>query len=107
MVDDLLDVSRLTRGRITLRTAPVDLKAVVARAVELTRPQIKARRHALSVAAPSEPLPVEADATRLEQVIANLLHNAVQYTPQSGRIDVTVTAEDGSAVVAVRDNGVG
>ncbi len=107
MIDDLLDVSRLTRGQVDLRKTPVDLRDVVARAVETIRPQVEARRHTLTVAAPAKPLLMEADPTRLEQVLANLLHNAAKYTPDGGRIEVTATAGSGAAVVAVRDNGVG
>ena len=79
-MDDLLDVSRITRGKIELRKEPVDLAAVVARAVETSRPLIDARGHQLTVALPAEPVRVEADPTRLAQVVANLLNNAAKYT---------------------------
>ena len=80
MVDDLLDVSRITRGKIELRKEVVDLASVVSRTVEATRPLIEDRRHELTVDLPPEPVRLEADPTRLEQVLANLLNNAAKYT---------------------------
>src|SRR5262249_14446049 len=76
LVDDLLDVSRITRGKIELHKEPVELAAIVARAVETSRPLIDARKHVLTVALPPEPVRVEADTTRLTQVVSNLLNNA-------------------------------
>src|SRR5262249_60296692 len=107
LVDDLLDVSRITRGKVTLRKEPVDLAAVVARAVEVSRALIDARRHELAVTLPPEPVRLEADATRLAQVVANLLNDAAKYTEERGRIWLTVGRDGGEAVVRVRDNGVG
>jgi signal transduction histidine kinase len=107
LVDDLLDVSRITRGQIVLRKTPADLGAILARAVEMSRPFVQSCGHSLTVSEPTRPMPVEADATRLEQVFGHLLHNAAKYTPEGGRIDVSITGGDGIAVVAVRDNGVG
>jgi signal transduction histidine kinase/CheY-like chemotaxis protein len=107
LLDDLLDVSRITRGKIELRKATVDLAVVVADAVETTRPLIDERRHTLTVQLPERPLHVHADATRLGQVIANLLNNAAKFTEPGGTIDVTVAAESPEAVVRVRDNGPG
>jgi len=107
LVDDLLDVSRITRGKITLQTEPVDLGAVVARAVETSRPLIDQREHQLTVSLPREPVRVEADATRLAQVLANLLNNAAKYTEKGGYIGLGATLEDGEAVVRVRDSGMG
>src|SRR5207302_8736912 len=86
LVDDLLDISRITRGKIRLQTEPVDLANVVARAVETCRPLIDQRRHRLSVAAPPQPLRVEGDAVRLAQVVGNLLNNAAKYTEEGGQI---------------------
>ena len=80
LVDDLLDVSRITRGKIELRKEVVDLASVVDRAVEATRPLIEDRRHELTVDLPPEPVRLEADPTRLAQVLANLLNNAAKYT---------------------------
>src|SRR5262249_44109905 len=107
LVDDLLDVSRITRGQIVLRKTPADLGTVLARAVEMSRPFVQSCRHSLTVSEPTRPLPVEADSTRLEQVFGHLLHNAAKYTPEGGRIDVSITGSEGTAAVTVRDNGVG
>jgi CheY-like chemotaxis protein len=107
LVDDLLDVSRISRGQIALRTEPVDLAAAVARAVEISRPLIDARHHALTVEVPPEPLPVDGDLTRLAQVFANLLNNAAKYTPDGGRVGLTVAHAGDTAEVRVRDTGVG
>jgi PAS domain S-box-containing protein len=107
LVDDLLDVSRITRGKITLQMARLDLAGAVARAVETSRPVIDARRHQLTVTLPAAPLWVVGDATRLAQVLANLLTNAAKYTPDGGRIELLIEAKPGEAVLRVRDNGVG
>ena len=92
LVDDLLDVSRITRGKIRLQTEAVDLAAVVERAVETSRPLIDARGHELTVALPPEPVRVRGDPVRLAQVLANLLNNAAKYTEEGGRIWLTVGA---------------
>ncbi len=107
LVDDLLDVSRITRGKITLRKEPVLLADVVARAVELARPLVDARGHALTVSLPPEPVRVEADAVRLTQVFANLLGNAAKYTPPRGSIWLTAECVGEEVAVRVRDTGVG
>jgi signal transduction histidine kinase/CheY-like chemotaxis protein len=107
LVDDLLDVSRITRGKAELRIEQAVLQTIVERAVETARPLIESREHALSVALPSEPLPLEADPTRLEQVLVNLLNNAAKYTDRGGRIQVEVEREASEAVVRVRDTGIG
>jgi PAS domain S-box-containing protein len=107
LVDDLLDVSRLMRGKITLRREPLDLAEVVSRAVEAVRPLVGARRQALEVALPPDPLRMEADPMRLEQVLINLLNNAAKYTEEGGRISLTAAPEDGEIVVRVRDTGMG
>jgi signal transduction histidine kinase len=107
LVDDLLDVSRITRGKIQLRKEPADLGAVLGRAVETARPLIESNRHALTVALPAEPIKLQADATRLEQVFANLLNNAAKYTERGGRISLAAERSGGEAVVRVRDNGFG
>jgi signal transduction histidine kinase len=107
LVDDLLDVSRITRGKIDLRRERVDLADVVRNAVEISRPQIEAGRHELAVELPHEPLPVDGDPVRLAQVLANLLNNSSKYTPEGGRIGVTVGRQGEEAVVRVRDNGIG
>jgi signal transduction histidine kinase/PleD family two-component response regulator len=107
MVDDLLDVSRITRGKITLRTEPIDVASVVADAVETSRPLIESRRHELTVTVPPEPVRALGDPTRLAQVIANLLNNAAKYTEEGGRIWLGVERDGSEAVVRIRDTGVG
>jgi len=109
LVDDLLDVSRVTRGLVTVARAPLDLGRVVVEAVEQSRPLVDARRHRLDVdldpSAP--PLMVDGDHTRLVQVVTNLLTNAAKYTPEGGCIAVRLAASDGEAVLTVHDNGSG
>jgi PAS domain S-box-containing protein len=107
LIDDLLEVSRVTSGNIPMQKSDVDLGAIVARAIETSRPTIDAREHALDVDVPSEPLVVHGDPLRLTQVVVNLLNNAAKYTPERGRISVAVRAEGPEAVVHVRDNGMG
>jgi PAS domain S-box-containing protein len=107
LVDDLLDVSRITQGSIRLRKEVVDLGTIVQRAVEGNRPLIESRAHTLSLGLPAEPVRLEADATRLEQVISNLLNNAAKYTLPGGHIWVTAAREGEEAVVRVRDTGIG
>jgi PAS domain S-box-containing protein len=107
IVDDLLDVSRITRGKIALKKELIDLNNIVARTVESCQPQIDAHEHAVELHLPDGEMPVEADSTRLSQIILNLISNAVKYTPQGGHITVTVTREDEMAVLRVRDTGIG
>ena len=107
LVDDLLDVSRITRGSIRLRKEVVDLGATVQRAVEGTRPLIESRAHELILDLPKEPIRLEADPTRLEQIVSNLLDNAAKYTMPGGRIWVSAAREGSEAVVRVRDTGIG
>jgi PAS domain S-box-containing protein len=107
LVDDLLDVSRLSTGKVKLRKERVELAAVLARAVETSRPLIDARRHQLTVAVPDGPVWVDADVTRLAQVVSNLLNNAAKYTEEGGRIALAVGREGGEAVLRVRDSGAG
>jgi signal transduction histidine kinase/DNA-binding response OmpR family regulator len=107
LVDDMLDVSRITRGQIVLQMEPVELSDVVSRAVETSHPLIDQRRHELSVALPRERLRVEADLVRLSQVVANLLNNAAKYTAEGGLIWLTAEREGSEAVVRVRDSGMG
>jgi len=107
LVDDLLDVSRVARGKVTLSKRPVELAAVVAKAVEAAGPLLEQRRHALHVAVPPDRLTVEGDEVRLTQVVSNLLTNAARYTPPGGRIDVTGARERNEVVLRVRDNGTG
>jgi PAS domain S-box-containing protein len=107
LVDDLLDVSRITRGKLRLKSAPMDLADSVRRAIEATRPLIDRRHHRLHLEAPAEPVMVHGDSTRLTQVVLNLLNNAAKYTPEGGDISVELEAVDGEATVSVRDNGMG
>ncbi|SDM56042.1 Signal transduction histidine kinase [Oryzisolibacter propanilivorax] len=107
LVDDLLEVSRISRGKVELRRAPVDLASVLASAVETSTPQIDAMRHRLQLHLPRAPLRVDADAVRLSQVFANLLNNAAKYTDEGGEIVLAARAEGGQALVSVQDNGIG
>ncbi|MGI4843273.1 MAG: hybrid sensor histidine kinase/response regulator [Janthinobacterium lividum] len=107
LVDDLLDVSRVTRGLVELERERVDLKAVVASAVEQARPLIEARGHALDLHMASKRCWVHGDRIRLVQVIVNLLGNAAKYTPQGGAIALSVQTGEAEVTIAVRDNGIG
>jgi two-component system CheB/CheR fusion protein len=107
LIDDLLDVSRITRGKIELRKGPVDLAAAAAQAVEAARPLIEERGHRLEVALPPAPVRLEADAARLEQVLSNLLNNAAKYTEPGGRIALTAERHGGEVVIRVKDSGIG
>ena len=107
LVDDLMEVARVTRGRIELRKETVDLGAMLRSAVETSRPLIEAARHELIVDVPPEPVTLVADPVRLAQVIANLLNNAAKYTEEGGRITVSARREGEHAVIAVRDSGIG
>jgi signal transduction histidine kinase len=107
MVDDLLDVSRITRGKVELRKEPVDLVEVVLHAVEASRATVEAKSHTLRVSLPDEPLPLVADATRLEQVLSNLLRNSAKFTEAGGRIEIEAQRDGVGAVVTVRDDGIG
>ncbi|KLU36749.1 hypothetical protein AB595_12270 [Massilia sp. WF1] len=107
LVDDLLDIARITRGKIELKKEPVLLRTIVATAVETSIALIEAHRHTLGVELPAEPLELEADVTRMVQVLSNLLNNAAKYTPSGGRITLSVWREDGHAVIAVADSGIG
>jgi signal transduction histidine kinase len=107
MVDDLLEVSRISRGKIELRRERTELASVLRNAVETSLPLIEGARHKLTVDVPEQPLPLDADPVRLAQVFANLLNNSAKYTPEGGEITVRVGMEQGMAVIRVRDNGEG
>jgi signal transduction histidine kinase len=107
LVDDLLDVSRISRGKIELRKARVELGAVITRAVEAVRPLLGSRNHRLEVTPPDGPVWLDGDATRLEQVVVNLLTNAAKYTPPGGEVRLSAGREDGEVVLRVTDNGSG
>ena len=107
LVDDLLDVSRVTRGLVTINQGTVELGAVLREAVEQIKPVIEARHHHLTLDIGPFPMPVCGDRTRLIQVAANLLNNAAKYTPDGGELHVSLERRDGAAVLRVRDNGIG
>ena len=107
LVDDLLDVSRISRGLIELRRDPIMLKSALLQAVDSVRPLVESERHTLSVSLPEEPVVVLADAVRLTQVFTNLLTNAAKYTNPGGRIEVSVSREGGTVSVHIRDSGIG
>ena len=107
LIDDLLDVARISGGKLELKRQRADLRTILASAVETSLPLIEAGQHALEVDVPDLPLPVDADTTRISQVVANLLNNAAKYTPARGRIRLSVRREGSEAVVAVSDTGVG
>jgi CheY-like chemotaxis protein len=107
LVDDLLDMSRINRGLVELRKEPVALSEVVARAIETTRPLFDERQHRLEVSLPSEPLTMDADPARLEQMLSNLLNNAARYTEPGGCVWLAVACEGGDAVLRVQDTGIG
>ncbi|MEX2173416.1 MAG: PAS domain S-box protein [Pirellulaceae bacterium] len=107
LVDDLLDVSRVMRGKIELRKEHVELATVVARAVETAQPLIEVQGHQLDISLPPESLLLDADPVRLAQVVGNLLTNAAKYTEANGRIWLTAQRENDQAVLKVRDNGIG
>jgi PAS domain S-box-containing protein len=107
LIDDLLDVSRITTGKITLRRERVALADLMGRAVESARPLLDARRHDLVTALPPDPIFLDADPTRLVQVLGNLLNNAAKYTEEGGRVGLAARREGGEAVVSVTDTGTG
>ena len=107
LLDDLLDVSRITHGTLELRRSQIDLTSIVATAIEAARPLIDAKRHELTLELPIQTLRVDADLVRLSQVFANLLINAAKYTDAGGKIQLRAWQEDGQVAVSVRDNGIG
>lgn len=107
LLDDLLDVSRISQGKIELRRESIELATVVESAVETARPLIEARRHRLQIELPAPGLRLEADPLRLAQVISNLLTNAAKYTDPQGRIRLRARREGDELIIAVRDNGIG
>ncbi len=107
LVDDLLDVSRITRGKIELRREVVELRAVVRASLDALQPQFQAAEHAVRVDLPPQAVLIDADPTRIAQVVDNLLGNACKYTPDGGRVRVAVRVEGQEAVLTVEDNGIG
>ena len=107
LIDDLLDVSRVDRGKLELRTETVAINDVMRTGVETANPNIDAKGHSLTVTYPEAPLHVQGDPVRLAQVVANLLNNAAKFTPPQGRIELSARAEEGRVVLRVADNGIG
>ncbi|HUJ00725.1 MAG TPA: ATP-binding protein [Usitatibacter sp.] len=107
LVDDLLDVSRITTGKLTVRKSVFDLREAVRDAIETVRPFVDSREHVFEVSLAEDALPVDGDRARLGQVIGNLLHNAAKYTEPGGRIWLSAAREDGEATIRVRDSGIG
>jgi PAS domain S-box-containing protein len=107
LVDDLLDVSRINRGKIELRKEPLAISTIVQRAVETSQPLIESHRHAFTVRLPHEPTVVEGDLVRLSQAVSNLLNNAAKYTDEGGFIGLTVESTSDEVFIRVRDNGRG
>jgi len=107
LIDDLLDVSRVTRGQVTLDRQPVDLKTIASEALEQIRPLLEAKAHHLDIQLSPERTQVMGDRLRLVQVLVNVLGNAIRYTPNGGRIDLRMLADDGHLTLRVRDNGIG
>jgi signal transduction histidine kinase/ActR/RegA family two-component response regulator len=107
LLDDLLDVSRITRGRLELRKDYVDLQSLVSSAVETARPLLDAKHHTLTVELPTDPVELEVDPLRLSQALSNLLTNAAKYTDSHGRIHLTATRDELGLTIRVTDNGIG
>ena len=107
MIDDLLDVSRVTQGKIELRRKPVRIDDAIRAAVEISRPSIETANHDLAVDFADTPLWLNADEARLTQVVSNLLNNAAKYTPSGGKITISASKEGETALIKVSDNGIG
>jgi signal transduction histidine kinase len=107
LVDDLLDVSRITQGKISLKKEAVELARVIQHSIDTARTLLDAKRHYLSVNVSPAPIWVYGDFARLSQVVGNILNNAAKYTSEGGKIELTVSAERGEALICVRDNGIG
>jgi PAS domain S-box-containing protein len=107
LIDDLLDVSRITMGKVQLARQRVNLNKIVRDAVEACTPMLESRKHELNLSLPADVVWIDADPTRIEQVITNLVNNAAKYTPESGRIEIALTTDGPHAAVRVKDNGIG
>ena len=107
LIDDLLDVSRITQDKVRLKLQPIDLRDVITAAIEISQPHIDSQKQTLHVDLPSSPLIVDGDATRLSQVFANLLNNASKFSPSKGDIYITAKRKDSSAWISMRDKGAG
>ena len=107
LLDDLLEVSRISRGSLELRRRQLEFSATLSAAIETARPRLEAKRHTLTVDLPDEPIILYADDVRLSQILSNLLTNAAKYTDAGGHIRVRATCESGRLIVSVRDDGIG
>ncbi|MDB5748416.1 MAG: sensory box protein [Massilia sp.] len=107
LIDDLLDVARISGGKLELKRERADLKALLSSAVETSMPLVEAGQHRLEIEVPGGPLMVDADVTRIAQVVANLLNNAAKYTPVGGKIALSLRQDGGTALISVTDTGVG
>ncbi len=107
LVDDLLDITRITKGKLRLIREKVEMRVIANHAAETARPFMEARKHEFSVVLPTQPIWVEADPARMEQVVVNLLNNAAKYTDTGGLIRLTVSQEGDEAIIRVKDNGIG
>lgn len=107
LVDDLLDISRINGGKIDLKKELIELKTIIASAIETSRPLIDAGKHRLQVSIPEEPIVIEADPLRIAQVVSNLLNNAAKYTAPGGHIEIGVSVEGNEVVLVICDNGIG
>jgi signal transduction histidine kinase len=107
LIDDLMDVSRINRGRIELRKEPVDLRRVLELAIEATRPHFVENKHDLRLAVPDTAMPLDADVTRLSQIFVNLLTNSAKYTEPGGHVEVAAQVRDREVTITVRDDGIG
>jgi PAS domain S-box-containing protein len=107
IVDDLLDVSRISRGRVVLQREPVELTLVVDLAVQASRPQLDEYGHELRISLPQEPIVLDLDRARFAQVLSNLLNNSAKYTPEGGRISLAVEPSDSEVLIKIADNGIG
>ncbi len=107
LVDDLLDVSRITRGKIELKQEPLEVSEAIRTAVEISKPLLESRGHSFTISAPAGPLWIKADPGRIAQVLGNLLNNAARYTPEGGTISLTAVQEDNDVVFRVLDDGTG
>lgn len=107
LVDDLLDVARISEGKISLRKERIELKTIIRSAVETSQPNLDAAQHSFTIKVPDEPVWLEADHTRMAQVIANLLNNAAKYTPAGGTITLAAHRDGDCAEIVVADNGLG
>jgi signal transduction histidine kinase len=107
LVEDLLDISRISEGKISLRKERIELNTVLRSAIEASQLNLDAAQHSFTVDLPSEPVWIDADHTRIAQVVANLLNNAAKYTPAGGAVSLTASCADGSVEIRVSDNGIG